>query len=69
MFPRQKERQKSIGELLELVDLTKWRDAATKTLSGQCGGAWRSLADWCIIPEFSFWMSRPPVSIQSLGSQ
>jgi ABC-2 type transport system ATP-binding protein len=29
-----KERQKSIGELLELVDLTKWRDAATKTLSG-----------------------------------
>jgi ABC-2 type transport system ATP-binding protein len=29
-----KERQKSIGELLELVDLTKWRNAATKTLSG-----------------------------------
>ena len=29
-----KERQKSIGELLELVDLPKWRNAATKTLSG-----------------------------------
>jgi ABC-2 type transport system ATP-binding protein len=29
-----KERQKSIEELLELVDLTKWRNAATKTLSG-----------------------------------
>jgi ABC-2 type transport system ATP-binding protein len=29
-----KERQQSIEELLELVDLTKWRDAATKTLSG-----------------------------------
>ena len=29
-----KERKKSIDELLELVDLTKWRDAATKTLSG-----------------------------------
>jgi ABC-2 type transport system ATP-binding protein len=29
-----KERQKSIAELLELVDLTKWRDAQTKTLSG-----------------------------------
>ena len=29
-----KERQKSIDELLELVDLTKWRDAQTKTLSG-----------------------------------
>jgi ABC-2 type transport system ATP-binding protein len=29
-----KERQRSIDELLELVDLTKWRDAATKTLSG-----------------------------------
>ncbi len=29
-----KERKKSIEELLELVDLTKWRDAATKTLSG-----------------------------------
>src|SRR5690349_11590142 len=29
-----KERQASIDELLQLVDLTKWRDAATKTLSG-----------------------------------
>ncbi|MGA8764027.1 MAG: ATP-binding cassette domain-containing protein [Candidatus Sulfotelmatobacter sp.] len=29
-----KERARSIGELLELVDLTKWRDAQTKTLSG-----------------------------------
>lgn len=29
-----KERKKSIEELLELVDLTKWRDAQTKTLSG-----------------------------------
>jgi ABC-2 type transport system ATP-binding protein len=29
-----KERQRSINELLELVDLTKWRDAQTKTLSG-----------------------------------
>jgi ABC-2 type transport system ATP-binding protein len=29
-----KERKQSIDELLELVDLTKWRDAATKTLSG-----------------------------------
>jgi ABC-2 type transport system ATP-binding protein len=29
-----KERKKSIDELLELVDLIKWRDAATKTLSG-----------------------------------
>jgi ABC-2 type transport system ATP-binding protein len=29
-----KERRRSIDELLELVDLTKWRDAQTKTLSG-----------------------------------
>ena len=29
-----KERKRSIDELLGLVDLTKWRDAATKTLSG-----------------------------------
>jgi ABC-2 type transport system ATP-binding protein len=29
-----RERKQSIDELLELVDLTKWRDAATKTLSG-----------------------------------
>src|SRR5437773_1304742 len=29
-----KERKKSIDELLELVDLIKWRDAQTKTLSG-----------------------------------
>jgi ABC-2 type transport system ATP-binding protein len=29
-----KVRKQSIDELLELVDLTKWRDAATKTLSG-----------------------------------
>jgi ABC-2 type transport system ATP-binding protein len=29
-----KERKRSIEELLELVDLTKWRDAQTKTLSG-----------------------------------
>ncbi len=29
-----KEREKSISELLELVDLTKWRNAQTKTLSG-----------------------------------
>jgi len=28
------ERQRSINELLELVDLSKWRDAQTKTLSG-----------------------------------
>jgi ABC-2 type transport system ATP-binding protein len=28
------ERKRSIDELLELVDLTKWRDAQTKTLSG-----------------------------------
>ena len=26
--------KKAIDELLELVDLTKWRDAQTKTLSG-----------------------------------
>jgi ABC-2 type transport system ATP-binding protein len=29
-----KERKRSIDELLQLVDLTKWRDAQTKTLSG-----------------------------------
>jgi ABC-2 type transport system ATP-binding protein len=29
-----KERKRSIDELLSLVDLTKWRDAQTKTLSG-----------------------------------
>jgi ABC-2 type transport system ATP-binding protein len=29
-----KERRNSIDELLELVDLTKWREAQTKTLSG-----------------------------------
>jgi ABC-2 type transport system ATP-binding protein len=29
-----KERKRSIDELLGLVDLTKWRDAQTKTLSG-----------------------------------
>jgi ABC-2 type transport system ATP-binding protein len=29
-----KERKQNIEELLELVDLTKWRDAQTKTLSG-----------------------------------
>ena len=29
-----KERKTSIDELLQLVDLTKWRDAQTKTLSG-----------------------------------
>jgi len=29
-----KERERSIKELLELVDLTKWRGAQTKTLSG-----------------------------------
>ena len=29
-----KQRKQSIDELLELVDLTKWRDAQTKTLSG-----------------------------------
>ncbi|HVO62374.1 MAG TPA: ATP-binding cassette domain-containing protein [Terriglobales bacterium] len=29
-----KQRKQSVDELLELVDLTKWRDAQTKTLSG-----------------------------------
>src|SRR5204862_2815168 len=29
-----RQRKAAIGELLELVDLTKWRDAQTKTLSG-----------------------------------
>src|SRR5207302_2106481 len=28
------ERKRSIEELLEMVDLSKWRDAQTKTLSG-----------------------------------
>src|SRR5205085_14645 len=28
------ERERSIAELLEMVDLTKWKDAPTKTLSG-----------------------------------
>jgi ABC-2 type transport system ATP-binding protein len=28
------ERQRAIAELLEMVDLTKWKDAPTKTLSG-----------------------------------
>jgi ABC-2 type transport system ATP-binding protein len=28
------ERERSIAELLEMVDLTKWKDATTKTLSG-----------------------------------
>ncbi len=31
--PKQ-EREQSIAELLEMVDLTKWKDATTKTLSG-----------------------------------
>lgn len=29
-----KERKRAIAELLEIMDLTKWRDAQTKTLSG-----------------------------------
>jgi len=29
-----KQREQSIAELLEMVDLTKWKDAPTKTLSG-----------------------------------
>ncbi len=37
-----KKRKAAIDELLELVDLTKWRDAQTKTLSG---GMRRRLGD------------------------
>jgi ABC-2 type transport system ATP-binding protein len=31
---QKEERERSIAELLEMVDLTKWKDATTKTLSG-----------------------------------
>ena len=54
------ERQKSIGELLDAVELTKWRNAATKTCRAACGAASRSPAGWSTIRGSSFSMSRPP---------
>jgi ABC-2 type transport system ATP-binding protein len=47
-----KKRKQSIDELLELVDLTKWRHAQTKTPE-----------DWSTVRESFFSMSRPPDSI------
>jgi ABC-2 type transport system ATP-binding protein len=49
-------RAKNIQEVLEAVDLVKWRDAPTKTLSGADASKLR--VAWCIIRESSFSMSR-----------
>jgi ABC-2 type transport system ATP-binding protein len=52
------ERKRSIDELLEAVDLSKWRGAQTKTLSGGMR------AGWCTIRGFSFSMNRRRGSIR-----
>jgi hypothetical protein len=59
-----KERKKSIDELLELVDLTKWRDARPKRSLAACGAGWRSRAVWCTIRKYFFSMNRRPAWIR-----
>jgi ABC-2 type transport system ATP-binding protein len=59
------QREKNIQEVLEAVDLVKWRDAQTKTLSGGMRRALRSRAAWFTIRISSFSTSPPPASIPS----
>ncbi len=54
-----KRRKEAIDELLETVDLTKWRDAQTKTLSGGMRRRLEIARGLVHSPRFSFWMSRP----------
>jgi ABC-2 type transport system ATP-binding protein len=51
------DRESSINELLEMVDLTQWHDAPAKNLSGGMA--------WYIVQEFFSWMSPPPAWTRS----
>ena len=60
--------QEIIDELLETVDLTKWRDAQTKTLSGGMRRRLEIARGLVHSPKSSSSTSRPPVSIPSRAS-
>jgi len=52
-----KTRKQRIDELLALVDLSKWRTAQTKTLSGGMRRRLEIARVWYTARKFSFWMS------------
>jgi ABC-2 type transport system ATP-binding protein len=52
-------RKQNIDELLELVDLTKWRSAQTKTLSGGMRRRLEIARGLVHSPKIFFWMSPP----------
>jgi len=63
------QRERNIAELLEAVDLTKWRGAQTKTLSGGMRRRLESHAASSTIPAFFFSTNPPPASIPSPASR
>ena len=64
-----KRRKEAVTELLELVDLTKWRAAQTKTLSGGMRRRLEIARGLVHSPRIFFWMSRRPGLIPSLASR
>src|SRR6202023_2015832 len=61
-----KKRKAAIDELLELVDLTKWRSAQTKTLSG---GMRRRLeiARWLVHSPRIFFLDEPTTGLDQVS--
>ena len=59
-----KKRKAAIDELLELVDLTKWRGAQTKTLSGGMRRRLEIARGLVHSPRIFFWMSPQPALIR-----
>ena len=63
------ERQRSIEEVLEAVDLTKWRDAQAKTLSGGCAAELEIARGLVHNPRISSSINPPPDSTRFRASR
>ena len=63
------DRKRNIDDLLETVDLTKWRGRRPRRSPAACGAGWRSRADWYTVLRSSSSTSRPRDSIPCRASQ
>ena len=59
------DREKSIDELLALVDLNQWRDAPPEIFPAACGGGWRSPAGWS--PAKDFFLDEPTTGLDPVS--